>query len=125
MFYINHIYDDLSLTDNAFHGARGDRRRYRRATASGIVTRRLLASVCLLLLVAGCSRVVSSDSNGLAIDTAWIADIMPRSQYLVSWPIAETHCQKFGKRPTLADIKRGVVTYVCEDGETDPETDKR
>ena len=106
------------------HKANHDLHRCRRAPASGIVTRRILGSVCLLLLVAGCSRVVSSDSEGIAIDTGWIAGIMPRSQFLVSWPIAEKHCQKFGKRPTLADIKRGIVTYVCDDGKTDGKTDR-
>ena len=88
--------------------------------------RTMILAALLMALASGCTRVVSASGDSIAIDTTWVADWLPRSQSHVSWPIAERHCRKYGKRATLTDIRSGVAAYACvapkEGGEKPPET---
>lgn len=71
-----------------------------------------LATV-LAALAGGCTRLVDASEERVAVDTEWLGALMPGARFMLSWPAAEYHCGKFGKRPALTDMRDGVVAYTC------------
>jgi len=76
-----------------------------------------LAAASLAMAAAACSEVPSTTPDAVAIDTGEIGRLMPGAYFLLSWPMAAYHCGDKRRSAEVQDVKNGVVTYRCVDGD--------
>jgi hypothetical protein len=74
---------------------------------------KILGFVCMVVLLAGCTKVISGDAGSVSVDTGDVGKIAPGTREWLSWLQARDHCAKFAKVPEIADLKGAVASYKC------------
>ena len=73
----------------------------------------LVGAACLVVLLAGCTKITAGDANTVSVDTGDVGNIAPGTREWLSWLQAKEHCEKYSKVPEIHDLKGSKAIYKC------------
>ena len=54
----------------------------------------------------------------MAVDTGIVGRLFPGAYFILSWPTAEYLCQAKNRGADVQDVRDGVATYRCVEGDS-------